>query len=215
MSKNIQDVLVNFVPGKISETPKMKEKSEWEIFCESHNIPERYAQARRNSLIIPGNSKGSFQQKIDLLVKKPRDLILSGQPGRGKTHFMFALMHEMFSQGICTRRNTRFYRSIELDNVYISSFQEFKTTSAEIDYHSRLEFLFLDDFGMVRLSERAYLDYYDLLDRRMFSGKVTIFSTNFTEKELMEKFGERIYSRLAQCSRITFNGPDLRKKEEL
>lgn len=185
----------------------------WEKFCElnKEEIAPKYQRAHKDRLLIPDDSRGSYHSKIDYLVQNPRSLLLLGQAGRGKTHFMFALMRALFDNKKAFLGNTRFFRSTTLDTKLVAAFERWKTVDHYIKDLASLDFLFIDDFGLDRETSKAERDYYDLIDRRTAFEKITVFSSNLDEKSLKNLFGERIASRLKACAIIEFTGPDLRE----
>ncbi len=185
----------------------------WKEFCRlnAEFIAPKYQRADKTQIKIPDDEKGSYSKKIDIIVEKPRSLLLLGKAGRGKTYFMFALLHALFDAGKATLYNTRFYRSINLDTKLVADFEKWRSVDQTVSYIAQYEYLFIDDFGLDRDTSKAERDYYDLIDRRMAFDRVTVFSSNLDENALNKLFGERIASRLKECTVIEFKGPDLRE----
>ena len=73
--------------------------------------------------------------------------------------------------------------------------------------------LVIDDLGSENILKNVTENYlYNLLNERMTSGKLTFVSTNCGLDDLRERYGERIFSRLAGNSSLKINvgGNDLR-----
>jgi len=185
----------------------------WEEFCKlnTDQIAPKYQRAHKDKLIIPDDDRGSYKSKIEKLTEKPRSLLLLGEAGRGKTHFMFALLRALFEAKKARLGNVRFYRSPVLDSKLVSEFERWKTVDHFIKGLAELDYLFIDDFGLDRDTAKAERDYYDLIDRRTSFERVTVFSSNLDEQGLKKIFGERIASRLKECAIIEFTGEDLRE----
>lgn len=188
----------------------------WEKFCELGNVPKRYRNAHAETLNIPPDSRGdSYTRKAMKLISKPCSVLLMGKAGRGKTHFMFSIIRGLLEIRKVPLGNLRFYRSIDLDYQLVESFEKYKSVQVLIDRLVEMDYLFIDDFGLERKTEKAERDYYDLIDKRTSEEKITIFSTNLNEEGLKNTFGERIASRLKECAVLEFEGPDLREGEKL
>ena len=129
-------------------------------------------------------------------------LILSGQPGSGKTHLGIGTMLELINNNIgCVYKE------------YLSMLTNLKQTSMdETDYLRELEkytnptVLFLDDFlkGEPTVADRKYI--YKVINTRYLKGMPIIISTEKGIKEILE-FDEAVGSRIvemAQNNIITF-----------
>lgn len=187
----------------------------WEKFCILNKIPPRYQNARAEDFIIPDDKNNTFLKKAQILTETPRSAVLTGGVGRGKTFFLFALLHALFKAGKASIGNVRFYRSIDLDSLLVSGYEKYKSNEFLIQSLTELDYLFLDDFGIGRETSKAERDYYDIIDRRTSLNKITIISTNLDANSLKKLFGDRIFSRLRESVFIEFNGPDLRKAEKI
>ena len=146
-------------------------------------------------------------------INQPVSSVLTGDAGRGKTHFSLCLAKEAVRKfGIS---NVIWFKSKRLDDEIVSCTKEFGSASYKIKTLSDVDILFIDDFGMDRSTERAERDYYEIIDTRWENYKVTVLSTNLTPKQIEKVYGARIYSRLKDFSWFLFNGPDLRGEEDL
>lgn len=140
-------------------------------------------------------AKFKVKQYIEDFLKKGSNagLILSGQPGSGKTHLGIGTMLELINNNIgCVYKE------------YLSMLTNLKQTSMdETDYLRELEkytnptVLFLDDFlkGEPTVADRKYI--YKVINTRYLKGKPIIISTEKSIKEILE-FDEAIGSRLIE-----------------
>ena len=140
-------------------------------------------------------AKFKVKQYIEDFLKKGSNagLILSGQPGSGKTHLGIGTMLELINNNIgCVYKE------------YLSMLTNLKQTSMdETDYLRELEkytnptVLFLDDFlkGEPTVADRKYI--YKVINTRCLKGKPIIISTEKSIKEILE-FDEAIGSRLIE-----------------
>jgi DNA replication protein DnaC len=67
------------------------------------------------------------------------------------------------------------------------------------DYKSLCIF---DDIGAQKLSDYVLERWYNIIDRRSSMKKPTLFTTNFSPKEIFATMGDRIASRI--CSGIVY-----------
>jgi len=181
----------------------------WEKFCELNDIPKKYRTASIETLIIADQDEESFKQKAKKALSSPSSLLLLGKAGRGKTHFLFALLRAFLSVLGIPLWEIRFFRATDLDNRLLEEGKLYGTAKGFIK-DLDCAFLFIDDFGLGRTSESAERDYYDLIDRRVSHELVTIISSNLSEEMIKNVFGERIDSRLKSFKILEFKGEDLR-----
>lgn len=145
-------------------------------------------------------------------IKNPRrpSLFLSGSPGCGKTHFQFALFKALMEQGRAPS-DFLFIRSDDLDNQLLKAINE-KNEEWTLQMYKDVRFLFIDDLGTERVSDRIIKQYYHIIDRRMDNLKVTVFSSNISLDKIAENLGDRIASRLEMAIEVKFPKRDLRKE---
>ena len=140
-------------------------------------------------------AKFKVKQYIEDFLKKGSNagLILSGQPGSGKTHLGIGTMLELIDNNIgCVYRE------------YLSMLTNLKQTSMdETDYIRELEkytnptVLFLDDFLKGEPTSADLKHIYKVINTRYLKGKPIIISTEKSIKEILE-FDEAIGSRLIE-----------------
>ncbi len=182
----------------------------WKQFCEL-NVPRWYHDVSIQTLKIPPRADGdTYDRMAYSFINNPRNVVLWGGAGRGKTHFSFALMRGLLDKFPMLLRDMRFFKSKDLDDRILADTKQYGTASDFLRSLKQLDYLFIDDFGMERATDRAKVDYYDLIDARLYNMKTTIISTNLDERAMGEYFGERIYSRFKEFIWIEFDGPDLR-----
>lgn len=180
----------------------------WQHFCTLYEVPKRYTIASVSTLLETRSQEVALRW-----IKKPISLLLQGPPGRGKTHFMHALIRGILETNDISA--IRFIRSKQLDDRLLKEFREYGTSQDIIKTISDVQFLFLDDFGMERSTERTERDYYDIFDQRVANDRVTVISTNLTEQQILDFYGGRIESRLRESALLEFKGCDLRTSPKL
>lgn len=147
---------------------------------------------------------------------KKRSLILSGNPGVGKTHIAVSI-----KKALSKDYTTLFLKSTELLAFIRQAYDGALHTEQDVfDICKDVDLLVIDDLGAEydrgNANETWASDViYKVLDSRL--GKSTVITTNYTETGLVEKYGlngERIRSRMfdnAETVRII--GRDRRKEK--
>ena len=150
--------------------------------------------------------------------KDKQNLVLYGEPGRGKTWFMYCLMNEIhrYHENDYRQPGVYFFKSKTLDDRIISEMREWGSANDLINNKiCGCDVLFLDDMGMERSSERAERDMFEIVDTRGNNLRPTVISTNLNSQQIEESFGSRISSRLKEYTWIKFQGKDLREVNEM
>lgn len=139
------------------------------------------------------------------------DLLLTGQSGLGKTFLMHAMAKRLLDRGFNVLLVSA-YRF--LDAARKAYFTGGHTD--EMDSLMDTDVLMIDDLGSEPLMENiTIVQLFNLINERQSRGKGTVFSTNLNNKELRERYTERIASRLLdprQCKQLVFMGDDVRRR---
>jgi len=150
-------------------------------------------------------------EKIFLLepfLNEPRSMILFGGVGRGKTYASIALIKELAKNH--SMREIRYINSHEIDEKSLELSNDGRELNIFFSNLSKVKILFIDDFGMNRITERTIRDMYKIIDYRWSHELVTVVSTNMKPTQIKEVYGERISSRMNLFQEIYFSGEDLR-----
>ncbi len=140
-------------------------------------------------------------------------LILQGNPGCGKTFFSIALLKSLWDR-LQPYPFIIFKISSQLDSQLLSAVMGKSDSHADsiIKMCSESTVFFLDDLGVETSSERVQRQYFEIFNARYAQNRLTVLSTNCSIKQLRDKFGERIYSRLKSFKLIKFPEVDFREK---
>jgi len=177
----------------------------WNDFVQLNGIKKRFASV---SLATADKLPREIIEKGKELIHKPVSLVLTGQAGRGKTYFSYCLARGLIERyGIAS---TRWFKSKTLDDRLVEDTKKYGSCSYTIQCLIEVNFLFIDDFGMDRSTERSERDYYELIDGRWEDERITIISTNLNAREIENQYGKRIFSRFKDFRWMIFDGPDLR-----
>ena len=142
---------------------------------------------------------------------KKKNIVLSGKTGVGKTFITECLANFMIKKdySVC------FVSAFDMNNMMLNYHTTFDS-SKESHLIPLLEsdFLFIDDLGTEPIINNVTLNYLFLVisERERF-GKPVIITTNLNPENLLNRYGERIYSRLTSkltgaC--LSIEGDDLR-----
>lgn len=148
-------------------------------------------------------------------------LVLAGVPGIGKSHLSYAINKAIRSKGY----KTLFIKSTDLLDAIKETYNYRSDVSQEQIFKmlDKLDLLVLDDLGGEYEKKNndenetwASDILYKVVDMRL--GKSLVTTTNYSESELVNKYGtvqgSRIVSRMMEnATAIRVEGEDLRRKE--
>jgi len=145
---------------------------------------------------------------------KFNNLILSGGTGTGKTFALSALSNEIIKHGFMTY----FITAFDMHNAFLKYHTApLDEKQVHIDNMLTADLLVIDDLGTEPIFKNVTLEYfYLILSDRMKNRLPVCISTNLSPERLLERYGERIFSRLLdkRNSRIiNIDGDDLRFKK--
>ena len=145
--------------------------------------------------------------------QKTKTITICGTPGAGKTFGAKCLMREVLKKG----EPACFLTAFELSSIFLKYHTAFVQDKNAI-FESVLspELLVVDDLGTEPMLKNVTKEYlYVLVTERQASGKTTLITTNLGPEHLLDRYGERVFSRLtdkSQTKLIKLEGKDLRHK---
>lgn len=184
---------------------------------------DRYAEARARDLaeltlarwhaMIPQKFHRAQLVDVDLPARgdledwgrecPPRNLVLFGAVGVGKTHAAVAAVRPGWFD---RRRDVLFAPSVEmLDQLRPGG------PAGAFDALVDAGVLLLDDLGMERATDWTDERLYAVVNRRWLEDRPTVATTNLDPEPLRAKIGERLYSRLADGIAVRLAGTDRRR----
>src|SRR3989344_1435394 len=140
-------------------------------------------------------------------------LILFGKAGAGKTHLAVAIARYVIEQ---KQIAARVARTVELLADIRQTFSEHDGYRAESEIElirkfTSVSLLVLDDLGAEKISDWVKEVFYRIIDERWLEQRPVIVTSNLNIKELEEKIGDRVVSRIAgMCIPIEIQNQDYR-----
>ncbi len=151
-----------------------------------------------------------YQKKYcDVFPKVPLSTVFSGGTGTGKTFLASCIANSLEQKG----DSVIFLSAFALNRFFINCFEAQSYHS--ISLLSECDLLIIDDLGAEPVYKKITLEYLKLvLDERFAHKKPTVITTNLDREKILERYGERIYSRIFNEESLddnnTFIGRDVR-----
>ena len=144
----------------------------------------------------------------DFSLESP-NLLLRGPAGTGKTHLSLAMAREVAAGGqqVVYGSVQRLLRQLEKEHFG-------KESGDSMERLESCDLLILDDLGTEFATPFYTSGLYELINTRLLAGRPTIISTNLNQKQLQERYGVQIASRIAGCFQpLLFAGQDVRQQK--
>ena len=168
-----------------------------------------------NEPIEKGKTQRDVMQRYKKLCESYADsfpncsqlLILSGGIGLGKTYLSKCIMRRIIEHG----HSAAFFTAYRI----FSMFHQHRL-GEEVDLIPIFDvpLLVVDDLGTEPMTKNVTKEYFfDLINERAYNNRKTILVTNLIMADLNSRYGERIYSRLADSrysEKMLFVGNDIR-----
>lgn len=203
LGKSRDYLSVNYFCDKCSDTGWFNEKC-----CSCvEELQSRLAYGGRQSAprfdFLQSAEKDEDNKKI---IKKAQDWCENfGKESSAKTNFLI-LGHSGVGKTFLTDCIVNALRQKKINAVYLTAYNLNKIffddfMSAEkylLDNLTRVEVLAIDDLGKEPIYNKVSLEsLYCLLNERLLNGKSTVINTNLDFKGLIARYGEPIFSRIA------------------
>ena len=138
-----------------------------------------------------------------------KNLLFMGGTGLGKTHLSTAIARRAIDRGFDVVYETA--QNVIADFEYDRFKSGYGETETRADKYLDCDLLIMDDLGAELTNQFTVSSLYNILNTRINLGKSTIVSTNLGQKNLLERYDERITSRLfGEFDPILFRGRDIR-----
>lgn len=139
-----------------------------------------------------------------------KNLLFIGSPGTGKTFLSSAIANEVAKKNY----NVIYLTACELNQILVNYHTAplYKKQTV-FDVLSSCDLLVIDDLGTEPIFKNVTVEYLlSIISERDANRKPYVISTNLSLEKLLQRYGERIFSRLKSKNtvKLLFGGKDLR-----
>lgn len=164
------------------------------------NSPEDF-RTMQMSLTLLRNFAENFDENTY------RSYLLFGGTGLGKTHLSTATAKVLIERGFEVLYVTSLRMLADFESKRFGNGE----TMIDINRYYDAQLLIIDDFGTEVINQFTASCVYDIINTRINNRKSTIINTNLSKKEVDQKYGERVASRLfGEYQPLRFAGTDVR-----
>lgn len=200
--------LINYA-FSMSNLTNILEKENFHTFNINLFSEEPYEQEsitpRENMLHILNVSEGFV---INFDEANEENLLFYGSTGLGKTFLINCISKALLNKNKMVIYQTAFKLIEILENI---RFGEKFSNKERYNLLFEADLLVIDDLGTEMTNSFTNSELFNLINSRLLSSKKTIISTNLTPKEIIERYDDRIFSRLfSKFLILHFYGHDLR-----
>lgn len=196
---------------KMKETEYLYEESNIKELLENNNFSkfredyytedemECYYKILEHSVKYVEDFKSSF-----------KNLLFYGDVGSGKTFFSCCIAKALMDRGIPIIHITT--QSLQ-EKMFAQMREPEKALDIQeyLEYLENIDLLILDDFGAEHMTKYWYSKLLNIINIRMIKRLPIIYTTNLSLNDILEKYGDRIFSRLyADTDIIEFVAKDIR-----
>ncbi|MBQ7740505.1 MAG: ATP-binding protein [Eubacterium sp.] len=153
---------------------------------------------------------GASRKYAQNFSRESKNLLFLGATGLGKTHLSLAIANVVINRAYSVCYGTSYNICEDLRNESFGRTDYITYTKNKV---LDADLLILDDLGTETDNQYNTASISNIINSRMLSGKPTVISTNYEYDELLEKYDQRVASRLTgEYITITLFGKDIRNK---
>ena len=161
------------------------------------NMERNYEMCRRYAANFPG---------------RPKNLLLSGKPGLGKTFLSACIAREVSNRGFSVAYDTAMHIFSRFEALKFRTDDDEDETQADVDRVLRCDLLILDDLGTEMTTNFVLSALYEIINTRLMENRATVISTNLNLDEIEDRYGPGVLSRIrGEYELLLFYGEDIRK----
>ncbi len=148
--------------------------------------------------------------------KNGESWLFIGPTGLGKTHLSTAVAVELIKKGYDVVYETTQQIMNDYETVRFSSGYSNDREMPDLTRYTDADLLIMDDLGTEMTTQYTLSCLYNIVNTRINRNLSTIISTNLTQKELRDRYSDRITSRLfGEYKPLVFTGKDVRSQKLL
>jgi DNA replication protein DnaC len=141
-----------------------------------------------------------------------KNLLFVGGTGLGKTHLSTAIAGRAIVRGFDVVYETA--QNVIADFEYDRFKSGYGETESRAEKYLDCDLLIMDDLGAEITNQFTVSSLYNIINTRINLGKSMIVNTNLGQKNLFERYDERITSRLfGEFDPYLFRGVDIRRQK--
>jgi len=172
-------------------------------------IGHRFLHASFEGFHVVEKNRRAYEKCVKGAQNLDKGIFLYGSVGAGKTHLMIAMIREMIERRVATFDEINFVPILELLERVKASWESGQRSP--IDALKRVPVLFIDDLGMEVVKDWAFQIFLNILTYRYNEDLPIYMSSNLTHDELLDRYGNAVFSRLAQmCELVEIDSDDYR-----
>lgn len=142
------------------------------------------------------------------------NLLITGTTGVGKTFLINCITKELLDRGYFV---IYFTSGKLMDMLSESAFNRTDQENSHITRHiDECDLLVIDDLGTEFTNRFVISELFDIINRRLVSGRHTVISSNLALEQMPVRYGDRIFSRFCGSYKILrLSGDDIRIRKGL
>ncbi|MBQ9531922.1 MAG: ATP-binding protein [Eubacterium sp.] len=173
---------------------------------------EYYSETPLENSIVPRERAKKIFESARLYAQnfslESKNLLFSGATGLGKTHLSLAIANVVINKGYDVCYGTSQNICDDLQSEQFGRTENIHYTKQQV---LDSDLLILDDLGCEVNNQYSTAILYNIINSRILSKKPTIISTNCQFSELLEKYDQRITSRITgEYTNMIIFGNDIR-----
>ena len=169
---------------------------------------EGYPKSPRQNMMDILSRCESFVHNFDS--DGERNLLFYGGTGLGKTFLCNCIAKKLLDKGKPVLYLTAF-KLFKILEEYRFRPEDARLDQEMLDFIFSCDLLIIDDLGTELANSFTTAELFNIINSRILERKKTIISTNLQPEELIDTYGQRVFSRISAHYRaLEFYGRDLR-----
>lgn len=153
----------------------------------------------------------SIKRSVSEFSLRPQNFLFSGTTGTGKTFMCNCFAKELLDLGYTVLYATAYDLCQCLERERFRDRARDTRTTISTDLIYSCDLLIIDDLGTEFSNSLSAAELFHCVNQRILDQRSTLISTNLTQKELKNAYGDRFASRITgSFAFCRFYGPDLR-----